>query len=253
MRNDVSGVRAAPPALAAAGFGALLVAAVLLPSGVPRALAMSPPRPTLDLAPPAGGALAPNAAIVLHGWITDHMLAPVVTLKVPKKKPTRLAVVTERAPARGTGVFADAVFLVRPEHGDWPAGARLEIEAVFERGKPPAKYTLEVGTKRDETPPAAARLGPGRIEKYSPPMLAPRDALMLPYPAFADDAASAVVLAITLRDPRGGGRTTARFTLLVGSAGTLVLDPVFRACEGATLTDTAGNVRTIPPSDCTGA
>jgi hypothetical protein len=217
------------------------------------ARAMSPPLPSLSAALPATGLLAPNAALVLYGR-PDGAVLPNVTLArggVPAA-PTPVTVTT--GPMIGWGYGAMQTWLVRPEKGDWPAGAELALAAAYEKGKPPARFEVKIGPAPDSAPPAPVKLGPGRIEKVPRPMLAPADYHLLPYPALAD--ADGMVLAkIVLLDPeaKGARPVTVDAAILPGAAGVLYLDPALRRCLGAELRDTAGNVTKIPASDCTGA
>jgi len=182
---------------------------------------------SLNVAAPADGKTAPNAAVLLVGYSYGGLKVKV--LNAGKEIPITII---DDWPG-GSGRCASSYILLRPAKGDWPAGAALDVE-VDGYGK----YKVLTGTARDVTAPRGV-LGPVR----RPGLFS--DERYLPFKGVSDDRGPFVRLTFAIK----GYPRAKDLTLAADAAGEILFNKG-DVCESVVLTDLAGNTLKFGPEVC---
>lgn len=200
--------------------------------------------PSLRVLPSRDGVVPPNAFVVLEG----HVLGELTLVACLDGEPAEVTL--EHASyftVSGPGIAAPALFLVRPQGGEWTPGATLVLSCSD--GSQRARFELVIGTERDETPPIFSSLGepePGTIEGPH----GRTDVVAIGHGVYVDRESPIVLVELEL----SASRNIVRGVVMEGTPGTLTFAPragVERVLA-VTLRDSAGNATRVEPKRASG-
>ncbi len=182
---------------------------------------------------PRAGTVAPNAAIVLEGYVIQgdlQIAAQVGGLDIPLTVEQLPWFSYERYPTRGT------LYLLRPRTGEWPHGATVTLAAT----NPGARLEVTIGTARDLAAPGFTSLGQPVVRTLRPPQ-GPLDVLAVDHGVFDDSATPIVLITLELATGKRVGAVPE------GHAGMFAMRPSeeFGYVEAIVLADAAGNTHRI--------
>ena len=144
----------------------------------------------LQIVPPRSGAVPPNSAIVLEGYIQGQLSVAARAAGID------VSVALEAAPgfgARAHGTFL--TWLVRPTTGDWPAGSTVVLTATREPQEP-AVLEVPIASERDVTPPVFSSMSPPEKKIFGGPREPSRELVVLAHRGFTDDASPLIVVTL---------------------------------------------------------